>query len=131
MTKETLRVTCAIIIENDNILCCQRLANKTMGLKWEFPGGKIEEGESEEESIVREIKEELNLDISISKKLKSFKTELENVIIELIPFICTIINGQVINREHEKVLWLKRKELSKLDWAKPDLPIVEFIKSIN
>lgn len=102
-----------------------------MGLKWEFPGGKIEEGESEEESIVREIKEELNLDISISKKLKSFKTELENVIIELIPFICTIINGQVINREHEKVLWLKRKELSKLDWAKPDLPIVEFIKSIN
>ena len=98
-----------------------------MGLKWEFPGGKIEVGETEEESIIREIQEELNIEIDIIRKLKSQKTELENVIIELIPFICSIRKGQIINREHKNILWLKKEELFKLDWAEPDLPIVEVI----
>lgn len=130
MIKDILRVSCAIIVQNNKILCCQRPAHKSMGLKWEFPGGKIEEGESEEECIVREIKEELNVDIVIDDKLKSCKTELEKLIIELIPFVCSIKNAQLQTQEHERVLWLKKEELSKLDWAKPDIPMVELIKKL-
>lgn len=102
-----------------------------MGLKWEFPGGKMEVGETKKESIMREIKEELNIEIEIIKALKSYKTELEDVIIELIPFICSIRKGKIISREHENTIWLKKEELFKLNWAEPDIPLMKYLNSIS
>ena len=84
-----VRVTCAIIEFVDKVLVVQRSIKMNLPLKWEFPGGKIEEGEREEECIVREIKEELNLDIEISKKLNSTEYHYPNISIELIPFVVT------------------------------------------
>jgi len=94
-------------------------------LKWEFPGGKIEFGESEEECIIREIKEELNLDIEVSKKLNSTAFDYPNISIELIPFVAEQVGGQISLIEHANFKYLAKDELMNLDWAEADIPIVK------
>jgi 8-oxo-dGTP diphosphatase len=96
-------------------------------LKWELPGGKIEEGETAQECLVREIKEELGIHISVREQLPSFQHEYPNQkTIELLPFICKIKNGEIILKEHQQVKWLGKNELLLLDWAEADIPIVNF-----
>ncbi|MFD2033488.1 (deoxy)nucleoside triphosphate pyrophosphohydrolase [Belliella marina] len=120
-----IRVTCAIIIVNDKILCAQRGKNMSHPLLWEFPGGKIEKDESAESCIKREIMEELNLEIGIVQKLKSTQHKYsENKEIELIPFICSYISGELKLKEHHEVRWISACSLNTLDWAEADLPIV-------
>lgn len=119
------RVTCAIIKNKEKILVVQRSAKMNLPLKWEFPGGKIENGESEEECIVREIKEELNLEISVSKKLHSSIFDYPNISIELIPFIAKQIGGVISLNEHADYKYLSKDELMNLDWAEADMPIVK------
>lgn len=121
------RVTCAIIQNDRFILACQRSADMSMPLKWEFPGGKLEEGEDEEACILREIKEELNVEIKILQKWRSFTHEYPDFQIELIPFLAEIKSGEIILKEHLKYRWLVKSELSGLDWAAADLAIVEVI----
>jgi 8-oxo-dGTP diphosphatase len=120
-----VRVTCAIIEFVDKILVVQRSKKMNLPLKWEFPGGKIEEGELEEECIVREIKEELNLDIEISKKLNSTEYDYPNISIALIPFVVTQVGGQISLSEHADYKYLSKDELLNLDWSEADIPIVK------
>lgn len=120
-----IRVTCAIIEFAGKVLVVQRSKKMNLPLKWEFPGGKIEEGELEEECIVREIKEELNLDIEISKKLNSTEYDYPNISIELIPFVVTQVGGQISLSEHAYYKYLSKDELLNLDWAEADIPIVK------
>ena len=122
-----IRVTCAIIQKEGLILACQRSAIMSMPLKWEFPGGKLEEAEDEISCIRREIKEELKIEIDIIKRLRSFKHDYSNFQIELIPFIAEILNGEIVLKEHQQYAWLEKKNLPALDWAAADLPIVEEI----
>lgn len=98
-------------------------------MKWEFPGGKIELGESAEECIVREIKEELNLHITVVARLSSYSHCYDNKLIELIPFICSCVGGEIRLTEHSQFLWTTVEELSEFDWAEADIPVVhEYIK---
>lgn len=120
-----VRVTCAIIEFVDKVLVVQRSKKMNLPLKWEFPGGKIEEGEREEECILREIKEELNLDIEISNKLNSTEYDYPNISIELIPFVVTQVGGQISLSEHADYKYLSKDELLNLDWAEADIPIVK------
>lgn len=118
-------VTCAIIVSNNKILCVQRSALMSMPLKWEFPGGKLEEGESEEECLLREIHEELGLGVQITNRLKENIHEYhENLRIRLIPFICEIISGELSLKEHSQSKWLEKPDLLLLDWADADISIV-------
>jgi 8-oxo-dGTP diphosphatase len=92
MNNEIISVTCAIIIYNEKILAVQRGPHMNLPLKWEFPGGKIEKNETEEACIKREIKEELNIEITLLKKLSTSFHEYPNISIELIPFVAQYLS---------------------------------------
>lgn len=121
----TLIVTCAIIENTDTVLVVQRSSTMSLPLKWEFPGGKIENGETEEECIIREIKEELNLEIEVSKRLCHSIFHYPNFSIELIPFLAIQIGGQIMLNEHADYKYLEKNELLNLVWAEADIPIVK------
>lgn len=121
----SIKVTCAIIVHKNKTLVVQRSETMKLPLKWEFPGGKIDFGETEEECILREIKEELNININIVSRLIPSLYQYPNVSIELIPFIAQFKNGSITLTEHKKYLWLKKEELIDLDWAEADLPILK------
>ncbi len=97
----------------------------SLPLKWEFPGGKIENGESEKECIIREIMEELNLDIKILKRLNPSLYDYPYISIELIPFVANQIGGNISLNEHVGCKYLAKDELLDLDWAEADIPIVK------
>jgi 8-oxo-dGTP diphosphatase len=126
-----IEVTCAIITKNNKTLATQRSEKMSLPLKWEFPGGKVEKNETAEASLVREIFEELNLDIKIIGKLQpNLHKYSEDKVIKLIPFICEIVKGEIKLLEHSKFLWLQKDELLKLEWAEADIPIVKEYISI-
>ncbi len=117
-------VTCAVILKGNKILVTQRSESMLLPLKWEFPGGKIEHNESEEECIYREIKEELNIEIEIIKKLRESIYDYDNYSIRLIPFLANFTSGEIRLSEHKSFLWLQKEELNNLDWAEADISIV-------
>jgi 8-oxo-dGTP diphosphatase len=120
-----IHVTCAIIEKDTEVLCAQRSELMPLPLKWEFPGGKVESGEALEDCIVREIKEELGVDVSIKEKLPSsvFNYGADQEVC-LYPFICHIHSGVISLKEHKQVAWLAPNELKNLDWAAADIPIL-------
>lgn len=120
-----LYVTSAIIENEDTVLVVQRSSTMSLPLKWEFPGGKIENGETEEECIIREIKEELNLEIEVSKRLCHSIFHYPNFSIELIPFLAKQIGGQIMLNEHSDYKYIEKDELLNLDWAEADISIVK------
>jgi 8-oxo-dGTP diphosphatase len=130
MKKNKIGVVCAIIEIENKILVVQRSESMKLPLKWEFPGGKIEPNESEEEAIKREIREELNIDIIILKRLTPTYYEYPNIAIELIPFLVKYLGGDLELKEHNQHKLLKKEELSSLDWADADLPIIEELQRI-
>jgi len=101
-------------------------------LKWEFPGGKIEPNESPEDCLIREIKEELNIAIEIIQRLEPNKHAYPAINIQLIPFICKTIGGEIQLKEHANFKWLNTNELLDLDWAEADIPIINnYLKYLN
>ena len=125
-----INVTCAIIIKDGKFLVTQRSATMKLPLKWEFPGGKLEEGESEVDCIKREIKEELNIEIDVIQKMKNSIHDYGTFKINLIPFIANYISGAIMLSEHANYMLLQKSELLNLDWAEADLPILnELINS--
>ena len=132
-------VVCAVIISNNKVICVQRSANMQLPLKWEFPGGKIEAGETEEAALIREIAEELELQIQPILRLERSLFAYHHASINLIPFVCKIIGGSLHLHEHKEIRYLDCNELFKMDWADADLPIVnevmeradEIIKAIH
>jgi 8-oxo-dGTP diphosphatase len=120
-------VTCAIIFFNDKILVTQRSASMSQPLKWEFPGGKLEQWEDEETCIKREIREEINIEIDIHKKLSNSVHDYGTFKINLIPFVANYVYGDIKLSEHANYKLLKSSELLNLDWAAADLPVVKEI----
>lgn len=124
-----INVTCAIIMIENKILVAQRSEKMRLPLKWEFPGGKLEKNESEINCIKREIKEEINVDIEVVKKLANTLHDYGTLKINLIPFVANYISGEIILLEHKAYKLLKKVDLLSLDWAEADLPVVEeFLK---
>ncbi|WP_316788976.1 (deoxy)nucleoside triphosphate pyrophosphohydrolase [Pedobacter frigoris] len=128
-----IEVTCAIITnEEGQVLVTQRSANMKLPLKFEFPGGKIETGESAEQCLLREVKEELNLEIEIVSSLSPVIYPYPEFSIRLIPFVCCIKSGNLILREHASSGWRSvDQSLLDLDWAAADIPIVREFLSIG
>ena len=125
-----LRVTCAIIQHEGRILVTQRSSRMSHPLKWEFPGGKIEAGEAEEDCIIREIREELHLDIQLLERLTPTVHHYPAVTVELIPFLARQLGGKIRLTEHQDHRYLLPEELLTLDWAAADLPIVNELLSL-
>jgi 8-oxo-dGTP diphosphatase len=125
MISKPIRVVCAIIEDHGKTLCVQRSDKMKMPLKWEFPGGKVEWLENEEDCIQREIKEELDLNIEVLRRLAPNRHQYDDFLIELIPFLCRISHGRISLKEHRAYLWLTKAEMRDLDWAEADIGIVE------
>lgn len=122
-----IHVVAAVIIHNKKILCVQRGPAKYdyISLKWEFPGGKLEEGETKLEAIVREIKEELHMDILVDAFLMTVHHSYADFHLTMDTFLCSSETDELTLTEHGAFKWLDKGELSELDWAAADVPIVE------
>ncbi|MGP4079998.1 (deoxy)nucleoside triphosphate pyrophosphohydrolase [Pseudalkalibacillus sp. R45] len=124
--KKTVKVVAAII-ENDNeeILCALRSPTMAIPNMWEFPGGKVKEGENLQTALEREIKEELTCEIKASEVFNEIIHEYDSFIINLIALKARLIEGDPVETEHSKLVWLKRDNLKSLVWAPADIPAVE------
>ena len=118
----------AAIIKKDNLyLVTQRNRNKHMGLKWEFPGGKVEANEALKDALTREIYEELNIDINVYEKLaeESYKDSEINIVLHY--FLCTIKDGVINLNEHEAMEWIDKTDFDKYDFVEGDGNITSLI----
>lgn len=120
-----VKVTCAIVQHQNNTLVVQRGRDMKLPLKWEFAGGKIEALETEENCIIREIKEELNIQIELISRLTPSIYKYAGISIELIPFLANYVQGEIKLLEHRQHLWLPKHQLHKLDWSQADIPILK------
>jgi 8-oxo-dGTP diphosphatase len=121
MTDELKKVTAAVIIQDGKVLIAQRMPGDSLEYRWEFPGGKLDPGETVEECIVREIKEELGVDIEIIKRL----TTARNKKIELIFFQCKIISGELQKIEVNDFAWID--DMEGYDLLEMDRPVLNEI----
>ena len=123
------QVVAAILFHNERILCVQRGIGKYpyISLKWEFPGGKVEQGETLESALKREIQEELEMEISVENEFLRVDYDYPDFNIRLISFICNSNDSTFKLTEHLNYKWLLREELQQLDWAEADKPIVELL----
>jgi len=117
------KVVCGIIFKDDLVLICRRKPEKSLGGYWEFPGGKVEEAESHEESLTRELMEELNLKVNIKKHFFNTVHHYEKITIELISFICENENIASESTDHDQLEWVKVEDLLNWKLAPADIPI--------
>ena len=125
-----LRVACAVIIQNNKVLAVQRGANMKMAGKWEFPGGKLEPGETASQCIEREILEELAMNIQVEEEWPSTIHQYTDFQIELIPLRCESAQTRPILKEHQDFQWLDSESLFWVDWADADIPIRDKVASL-
>ncbi|PLS17685.1 8-oxo-dGTP diphosphatase MutT [Bacillus sp. M6-12] len=124
--KKTVKVVAAIIENEQNeILCALRSSNMLIPNRWEFPGGKVEKDEDIYTAVVREIKEELCCVVEAKKLFHEHTHEYDTFIINLHVITCNLIEETPVATEHSKLTWLKRENLSSLEWAPADIPAVE------
>jgi len=123
--KNAVSVTCVLLFHQGKLLAAQRSAQMNLPLLWEFPGGKVEKGESEEACILREIREELGIEIEVLAEIGVFDPVFSGEkLIRLIPFLAIWKSGEISLLEHLQVTWLEKHELFSFKWAPADLPIV-------
>ena len=120
-------VTAAIIKKDDSYLITQRASNDKLPLKWEFPGGKVEMGETPEECLIREIKEELNLDIVIGEKIATSIYKYDSGEIKLVAFSAEIIGGSMKLLIHHDARWVNINQLDQFDFCPADIAIIEIL----
>jgi len=120
-----IHVACAIIERDGLTLAARRSEQQSLPLQWEFPGGKIEAGESYEECLVRELQEELGVHISVGKPLQPATHSYATFTVTLYPFLCMILSGELTLHEHAEIAWLPPAALPTLDWAEADLPVIK------
>jgi 8-oxo-dGTP diphosphatase len=122
--KRHLHVACAIIEQEGLVLAAQRGAMMTLPLKWEFPGGKIEAGETAEECLNRELREELGVSVFIATALSPATHRYPDFTVTLYPFTCRLTGGTVTMYEHHALKWVEPQQMPELDWAAADLPVI-------
>lgn len=132
MKDKVIEVVGAAILNENKVLAMQRSDQMTLSGMWEFPGGKIETNESEKEALVREIREELNIDINILNYVNEATYAYDFGTVSLKVYTAEIISGSISLEEHSDGKWLSANEISAVNWAPVDIPaadkLVEILK---
>ena len=124
---KTVRVVAAVIRKDNKIFATQRGYGEFKD-GWEFPGGKIEEGETPEQALAREIKEELDTEIQVGKLIETIEYDYPKFHLSMDCFWCEIMQGGLELKEHEAARWLSKEELYSVDWLPADVGVVERIE---
>ncbi|WP_043588519.1 (deoxy)nucleoside triphosphate pyrophosphohydrolase [Geminisphaera colitermitum] len=124
--RSPISVVCALIEREGRVFVAQRPAGKHLGGKWEFPGGKIEPGETSEQALIRECREELGCEIVVGRALTPVTHDYETVSIRLIPFVARLAagSGEPVAHEHAATRWIQPEEFASLDMPAADEPII-------
>jgi 8-oxo-dGTP diphosphatase len=132
MMTKTIEVVAALIFREGKVLCVQRPDNNReyISLKWEFPGGKVEVSESREQALMREIKEELVVEIHELQYLTTVEHSYPDFHLTMHAYTCALKTGEVTLKEHVAAQWLAAEELGQLDWAAADVPVVNLLKNV-
>ena len=124
---KAIRVVAAIITYEDKIFATQRGYGEFEG-GWEFPGGKVEEGETPEEALVREIKEELDVEVEVEELLDTVEYDYPKFHLSMDCFICKVKYGDFVLKEHKNAKWLTKDTLNSVSWLPADEGLVKKIK---
>ncbi|MBR21260.1 MAG: 8-oxo-dGTP diphosphatase MutT [Leifsonia sp.] len=127
--KKHFTVVGAVIVRDELVYCARRGLDGTLPGLWEFPGGKVEAGESFEQALVREIDEELGCDISIIEPVETTTHEYDFAVITLATYLCELVSGEPQSNEHAEETWLPLGELQTLEWAPADIPALETLRA--
>ena len=125
---KTVKVVAAIIINNNKVFATQRGYGEFKD-GWEFPGGKIESGETPQEALIREIKEELDTEIEVKDYLKTVEYDYPEFHLSMDCFFCVIKSGELVLKEHEAAKWLTAETLDSVDWLPADKGVIEEIRN--
>ncbi|MGG3182752.1 8-oxo-dGTP diphosphatase MutT [Priestia megaterium] len=125
------KVVAAIIKDKDLLLIAKRHSKDPLAGKWEFPGGKLEPGETPEECLVREIREELRIEVEIGSFYDDNVYSFKDQAIHLLFYWAKVMNGEVTPVVHDDVKWITIKELARFDFAPADIPIVKRLEREN
>ncbi len=125
------KVVAGLILQNDKLLICQRPNFKDHPLKWEFPGGKIKNDETNEEALIREINEELSINIINYEDLISYTFNYKdlNKTVFINFYLINTFSGKVLNNFHKELKWIEIKDIREYDFLEGDLKIIEYISS--
>lgn len=126
---KTIKVVAAIIIEDDKVFATQRGYGDYKGW-WEFPGGKVEDGETPEEALIREIKEELDTEISVDEFLITVEYDYPEFHLSMKCFLCSIIKGELTLLEHKSARWLPMNDMRKIKWLPADIDVVQTVERL-
>ena len=130
LSMKTINVVAAIIIKDQKIFATQRGYGEFKN-GWEFPGGKIESGESPEYALEREIREELDAKIRVGELFDTIEYDYPNFHLSMKCFLCSLISDQLTLREHEAAKWLTKENLSSVEWLPADITIIDKLKNLN
>jgi 8-oxo-dGTP diphosphatase len=120
------QVVAALILKNGKVLVCQRTRHQSMPLKWEFPGGKIEDGEQPRDALRRELEEELGIDAQVGEEVARIRHDYKNGgAVELRFYVVNEYTGEMENRIFRDMRWAKRSELPSYDFLEADLELVK------
>lgn len=124
---KTIHVAAAVIVSGDKIFATQKGYGRFKG-GWEFPGGKVESGESPEQALHREIKEELDTQISIEECFDIIRYDYDDFHLEMTCFLCTLTGKDPVLKEHMSSMWLGESDIDTVDWLPADIELVKKLK---
>jgi 8-oxo-dGTP diphosphatase len=126
--KKQINVVGAVIVKDGEILCAQRGGSGSLAGMWEFPGGKVEAGETPQEALLREIDEELLCEVLVGDHVETTAYDYDFGVVTLTTFYCELVSGTPSLTEHAAVRWLSPADLHLLQWAPADIPAVKRIQ---
>jgi 8-oxo-dGTP diphosphatase len=127
--KKQIEVVAAIINKDNKFFCAQRADKGELAKKWEFPGGKVEIGETHQEALAREIEEELNTIIKVNDFVTTINHEYSSFILTMHCYECQVISGSLTISEHINSKWLTLSEMDDYDFAQADIPVIQHLNN--
>ncbi|MCH5252771.1 MAG: 8-oxo-dGTP diphosphatase MutT [Lachnospiraceae bacterium] len=127
--RKRIEVVAAVIMDEGKVFATQRGYGEFKD-GWEFPGGKIEKGESPQQALLREIKEELDTEISVGELLDTIEYDYPDFYLTMHCYLCTVKSGDLVLKEHEAAKWLSRDSLDSVEWLPADIGLIDKLRRI-